>query len=708
MSDTSELEIQTSCILKAQERNNRARIRDLRSIATVGFKEVFDSVPVLLHYNHPSLPGYLEDKNGTEIPHGILFFDLWLTDSPHIDLDSPFLEGIVEDPIVESLVLIGSSGSVGHTAHSDLDYWVCYRPEKLYGDKLALFKQKLEHISTWAKEAHGTEANFYLVDLQRLMEGKVSRNWGQEIEGEVAPLFLIEELYRTMIFVSGRLPLWLFYPVGEPKENYDELAKQLAPLNWEKDPPLYVNMGFPQKPKPQEYLAAAMWLTCKSEHDPFKGILKIVPILEALESNFTAPLLCDIVKEEIIKNTDPEIAVDPYIITVERVINFGLKTLSHEELDLLRDAAILKVLGLTGKSNGERKDNSDSNSNGADLPECDATVKAELDIAELNSTGTIKERVLSRWIKEWKWTPARLIRLLNYDNWSDRERLDQGHELLILLFSIYMRISNGLIILFPDQVNAQDEELTTFACRILGRQKGMDATVELLPSQFHRDSLSKNIAIRYDSSLDHWGIYGYSQKDSYKVEEEFWKSEKCRIYEAPRLVKIAAWLVRNQLFGEDFKITLPENDFLQITKDTFISYMDSINQNFPPLAFRSLNPESIWLVGAQGVALFFLNSEIPQDYAKLLSMDVVYRTGWGELRHQYLGLGKYKVEADKYLAVSEFLLENCGLTDSRFLVLAQQNPTNSIKRAFKNIQSALAFSLQRTYPKSVEGSLIDL
>ena len=61
-------------LLEAQERNNQARYRELRSLATPGFLKVFDLAPTLLHYNHPDLPGYL-DHPGT--PSGVVAYSGW-------------------------------------------------------------------------------------------------------------------------------------------------------------------------------------------------------------------------------------------------------------------------------------------------------------------------------------------------------------------------------------------------------------------------------------------------------------------------------------------------------------------------------------------------------------------------------------------------------------------------------------------------------
>ncbi|MDR2198993.1 MAG: class I adenylate cyclase [Deltaproteobacteria bacterium] len=652
--------------LKAQERNNRARIRELRSRATGGFKEVFDMVPSLIHHNIEELPAYLPDP-GT--PHGLLFYDEWRKRAQRLNQCAWLSGPDPEIPAVESLLLIGSSGSVGHTARSDLDYWVCYRPSVLKGESLELFRKKLARVSAWARDVHDTEANFYLVDLSLLAAGRIANHWNEEesqseAEGEVAPTLLLEELYRTMILVAGRAPLWPVWPPESSKEEYLSEVKSLAPLDWRESPPRYLDFGYPEKAAPQEYLAAAMWLTCKSESDPFKGILKIIPILEALETNFQAPLLCETVKEGVLTNEDPETAVDPYIVTVERVMAFAASRLPREQLNLIRDSAILKVLGLTGKV-------------GESLPP---------------KPDPAKEKVISGWIKEWNWPEEKLLRLLNYNQWSDRERLEQGYDLLLLLFRVHTRIANRLLTAYPGEVNAAHNELLPFAARILGRQKGFAYTVDLLPSKFHRDSLSHDLALIRNPTARTWGVHDNSEKTA--DPGELWRERGSLLYETGRVAKAAAWIVRNGLHGDGFRVSVPQPAG-GIPEENFLELLKIMAEAFPPFSFKSLDPDTIWSAAARGAVLVCLNLEIPQEAARVMTADLVYRTGWGEIRHQFRDVSLLLAEADKYQALGEALISSCGLLNPADLQNGTPFCSQHLKRAFGNLKAVSGFSLAR-------------
>jgi hypothetical protein len=281
-----------------------------------------------------------------------------------------------------------------------------------------------------------------------------------------------------------------------------------------------------------------------------------------------------------------------------------------------------------------------------------------------------------------------------------------GNDLLILLFNVYMRVSNRLMTLFPDQVDAQDEELTPFAARIMGRQRGLEATVDLLPSQFHRDGLSRQLALHRGRSGDPWSLYAAANGGALPGPEG--RSDGDLVYQAERAVKVAAWLVRNGLAGEGFHLCFDPGEG-QADPAAFLDLLDSMSEAFPPVSFRALDPDSIWLVGAQGPALLAFNFEIPAEVSRIITVDAVFRTGWGELRHEWLDVGRKPSEADKCLALASLLTVTCGVADPSTLVYWGPAPQAPLRRAFSNVKAALAASLARAQaPKGAARSLIDL
>jgi hypothetical protein len=265
-----------------------------------------------------------------------------------------------------------------------------------------------------------------------------------------------------------------------------------------------------------------------------------------------------------------------------------------------------------------------------------------------------------------------------------------------------MKISNMLLTQYPGEVSASHNELIPFAARILGRQRGLESTVEALPSKFHRDSLSHELAVVQNPETLLWGVYDCTEK--LEQDPPLWKNEKHRLHETKRAAKAAAWMVRNGLCGGDFEINLLKPKENGLSSESFTEFLGILDCCFPPFSFRALDPDTIWSAGAQGPVLIAINFEDPQESSKILNLDAVYRTGWGEIRHQFFDVSHISVEADKYMTLSELITKNCGVTDATKLTNGTPNPSNSLKKAFLNLKGVMAANLARSAQKASTGS----
>ena len=116
--------------------------------------QIFDLLPVLLHYNHPALPGYLDQQ----VPQGIAHFVA-------TDVQQQFVNNCARtakmpiDPIVVAdadcpitgLYAMGSTSSMGQSLTSDLDIWVCI-PTSLNCQSREILDSKCSLVSQWAME----------------------------------------------------------------------------------------------------------------------------------------------------------------------------------------------------------------------------------------------------------------------------------------------------------------------------------------------------------------------------------------------------------------------------------------------------------------------------------------------------------------------------------------------------------------------------
>jgi hypothetical protein len=176
------------------------------------------------------------------------------------------------------------------------------------------------------------------------------------------------------------------------------------------------------------------------------------------------------------------------------------------------------------------------------------------------------------------------------------------------------------------------------------------------------------------------------------------------IFQTDRVAKAAAWLIRNQLYSPDLELTV--TDSFGVTTEMVHQYLEALNDCFPPLGFNTLDTDTIFQVGAKGLVLIAFNLEDPGE-VKLRTADVVFRTGWGEMRHQWRELGHLMVEADKYLDLGNTLVEACGVTSVESLVLHPVQ-AETFNRAFITLKSSLIAQLRPKHQFRATKSLIDL
>ena len=109
---------------------------------------VLELLPLVFHRNHPALPGYLDGN----CPDGFNGY----TPGPEV-LDAArryarsfhYRDKGTRKPDLDSLFLMGSPGTLGHSVASDLDVWLCHRQD-LPASGIRCLERKAEKLSEWA------------------------------------------------------------------------------------------------------------------------------------------------------------------------------------------------------------------------------------------------------------------------------------------------------------------------------------------------------------------------------------------------------------------------------------------------------------------------------------------------------------------------------------------------------------------------------
>ncbi|MGL4455716.1 MAG: class I adenylate cyclase, partial [Plesiomonas sp.] len=141
------------------------QLRVERALAAMGpaFHQVYSLLPVLLNYNHPMMPGYLDDT----VPCGVCLFTPDEMQQQFIDDCSRAWGVPIQEPQdgelpITAIYSMGSTSSVGQSSDSDLDIWICHQ-SWLDRDERQRLLDKCMLLEQWAR-SRGVDISFFLID----------------------------------------------------------------------------------------------------------------------------------------------------------------------------------------------------------------------------------------------------------------------------------------------------------------------------------------------------------------------------------------------------------------------------------------------------------------------------------------------------------------------------------------------------------------
>nr|WP_116475013.1 class I adenylate cyclase [Zobellella maritima] len=389
---------------RCEQFNQQKQARALAVMSRHG-QQVFQLLPVLLHYHHPLLPGFVPGK----VPAGVCHFQPNRRQQEFIDelcLAANGCQGLHnESPEIFGLYSMGSTSSIGQCRHSDLDIWVCYS-HHLPVERVELLQQKCLLISKWAEQRQ-VELNLFLIP-----DNKFRTDNQQWVEGEscgsAQHLLLLDEFYRSHLRIAGKKLVWMFAP-GKLGPNYDKfVTEQFANGTLNSDEWLDLG-GFARIPA-EEYFGAALWQLYKGIDSPYKAVLKTV-LMEAYSHEYPdTQLLCRDLKGHFQTAEQLDERQDHYMLMLKKVTDYLSSIGDTTRLDLVRRCFYLKV------------------SEGLHLTHGD------------NEQYGWRNQLISRLVAEWGWSEDKLAYLNNRANWRVEEVKTAYGELLDALMHSYRNL----------------------------------------------------------------------------------------------------------------------------------------------------------------------------------------------------------------------------------------------------------------------------
>lgn len=317
------------------ERMSRARAT-LRPIQ----QDVIDILPLLFHINHPELPGFVSH----ETPSGI---SNYMKEGQAILAARRLIRGfdyrrsVYRRYDISAMFLIGSSGTIAQSSKSDFDVWLCHASD-LTDHQLEELREKGELIEKWA-DSFNMEVHFFLMDAERFKRGEVL-DLSSESSGTAQHDLLLDEFYRTALWLAGNYPMWWLVPPDD-EVNYDEYAANLLKKRFI-EPGEVIDFGGLGNMPAEEFFGAAVWQIYKGVDSPYKSLLKILvmeiyateyPKINFLSLMFKRAIYEDYCDEFNINH------VDPYIMLINKLSSYLDNRENQERLELVRRCLYFKI-----------------------------------------------------------------------------------------------------------------------------------------------------------------------------------------------------------------------------------------------------------------------------------------------------------------------------------------------------------------------------
>ncbi len=289
---------------------------------------------------------------------------------------------------------MGSLGTLAQADQSDMDVWVCHGPD-LSESELTELRKKCQLLEIWAA-SQGAEAHFFLIDPARFVLGERDTQLSSEDCGTTQHYLLLDEFYRTAIWLAGRTPIWWLVPVYE-EAAYDRYTHTLLSKRFIRADET-LDLGHLSYIPPGEFIGAGLWQLFKGIESPYKSVLKLLltevyasehPKVQCLSLRF---------KQAVFANRLDLDELDPYVVVYRRIEEYLTTRGEPERLELVRRALYLKVnRKLTGSS---------------------------------GRTQSWQRSLLERLANEWHWDQRQLALLDSRSQWKVRQVSDERRALV--------------------------------------------------------------------------------------------------------------------------------------------------------------------------------------------------------------------------------------------------------------------------------------
>lgn len=503
---------------------NQARLKRAQAFLQPRQQDFLNLLPLLFHINHPLLPGFINLETPAGIPD-------YTPDKRAIETARQFSKGFtykrraLRNYPIDGIYLMGSVGSMAFSRESDIDIWLCHQTE-LTIDELEELRKKADEVEKWAASLK-LEVHLFLVDSQKFKSGE-NTPLSSESSGQAQHYLLLEEFYRTSIFVAGRVPVWWMVP-PEQEFRYNEYVAHLLENRFIADVDV-IDFGSLQEMPMTEFVSATLWHLYKSLTSPHKALLKLF-LMESYASEFPAPQwLCRTLKQQLYQGQFTVDSLDPYLLIYDQVDAYLRQQNAGERLELARESFFIKIMGSTALA---------------------LDLKARM----------LHENFLLMTATRWQWSDS-LLQGLGSQKFWDVERAVREHAVIRDQLQQCLKM---ILTITGNTLQSQwqnNDDIKLLTRKLRARLDQRQGKVEMLTTRGMiqtRPEVLSLIELNEDQGGG-WGIYcGKLQPAQVKNEKPIKRGE--------HLLELLSWMVLNDIYRKEINLQLYTDNRLMIVGD---------------------------------------------------------------------------------------------------------------------------------------------
>jgi adenylate cyclase class 1 len=316
----------------------------IRRVLAPPQQQFLDALPLVLDINDPALPGFVSAATPAGI-YGYRPGTRALDAARQIDSGFSYRPQKREKgkAAIESLFLMGSAGSIAFTLASDMDIWLCHR-NGLTAPEFGELQKKVQALEHWASSLR-LEVHFFLINSEQFLLAQ-KEPVSADSSGETQHYLLLEEFYRTSVYIAGKTLAWWLVPPWR-EHDYPHYLARLAERRLI-DADRILDLGGLAPVPANEFLGATQWHIYKALHSPYKSLLKL-SLMECYASEYPhINWLCSEIKRAVYEGELTGPRTDPYVLLYRRLEDYLLKSRSLERLALIRQFFYRKVNAACG------------------------------------------------------------------------------------------------------------------------------------------------------------------------------------------------------------------------------------------------------------------------------------------------------------------------------------------------------------------------